>query len=96
MQRLLLLVQTAEVPLAEMDTLPPSMLASSNGARIPNKCSMAPPEQHPRIACIHDQVELGHTMCRAFLDRDLARKLKTSVEEITEARQRQELANKHL
>jgi hypothetical protein len=56
---------------------------------------MAPPEQHPRIARMMTEW-IDHTMCRACLDLDHARKLKTSVEEITEARQRQELANKHL
>lgn len=72
--------------------LPPAPSASSDGEKMLDGV--------PRTAsknCAHlDQVELGHTMCRACLDRDLARKLKKSVDEITLARQRKELANKHL
>ena len=45
--------------------------------------------------CIR-QVEHGRTMCRACLDRDLARKLEITPEEIAEQRKRKELEKKYL
>jgi hypothetical protein len=72
------------------------MSASSNGAPHTEQVLYGAPRTASKNCAYHDLVELGHTICRACLDRDLARKLKKSVEEITETRQRQELANKHL
>ncbi len=72
------------------------MSASSNGALHTEQVLDGAPRTTSKNCAHDDGVELGHTISRACLDLDLARKLKTSVEEITEARQRQELANKHL
>ena len=85
-----------DIPHHGLPALPPSMSASLNGAPHTEQVLDGAPRRASENCAHHDQVELGHTMCRACLDRDLARKFKTSVEEITEARKRRELANKHL